>query len=165
MGNETNIILYAEDATQPMFKYFNAEYEACNTQPDKYLLAIMQNGDVKAISGHLHASVTNIYQLINNHVDKEKLFLTAVDNLIKKNDFLQLSIQLDQELISEDEFREELERNEVKYLIKMNPDFKLVDFNLGTELLSKLNRQFTSDDASELFSIPLEHINNYLDTK
>ena len=72
-------------------------------------------------------------------------------------------MQLDQNLIDEDEFDKELE-NEDKYLIKMNDSFKSIDFNLVLSITNKLkNRNFSSDEISELFSIEVEKIEDYID--
>ena len=164
MDNQINISTSANDTSVPYYKLLSGG-GINNTQISHYLLTILEKGEIRAYSGFLHSGIKNFYEFVSYYDKKENLYLTAVDNLIKKNDFLQLTIQLDQELISEEEFRDELERNEIKYLIKMNPEPENVDFKILTEILSKLNREFTSDDASELFSIPLDNINNYIESK
>lgn len=144
-------------------RYHGEINEGMNTYPDQYILAILQNGNIKSLSGFLQTGITTIYDLLNYKEKKESFYLLAVDNLMKKNDFLQLSIQLDQQLISEEEFEKELEINESKYLIKMNNYCNKVDFEIALEILPKLGRAFTADEVSELFSIPMENIHSYFD--
>lgn len=143
--------------------YYGSGSTGMNTYPDQYMLAILQNGNIQSLSGHLYSGITTMYELLNHKEKKESFYILAVDNLMKKNDFLQLSIQLDQQLITEEEFEKELEENESKYLIKMNNNCNKVDFEIALDILPKLNRTFTADEVSELFAIPLENIHYYLD--
>lgn len=145
-------------------QYYGGGSTGMSTYADQYMLAILENGNMKSLSGYLHSGITTIYELLHHNEKKESFYLLAVDNLMKKNDFLQLSIQLDQQLITEDEFEKELEENESKYLIKMDNNCNKVDFAIGLEILPKLNRTFTVDEVSELFAIPMENIHNYLDS-
>lgn len=161
MINNTDIL---NNTSLPYYNYKNMVTGKNTTYPDQYLLSVLRNGTVNSLTGYLHSSITTFYDLINHHNKKEKLFLTAVDNLIKKNDFLQLTIQLDQELISDEEFQEEIENNEQKYLIIMNVNYNENDFKLAAEILPKLGRNFSVDEVSELFSIPIENIHTYLDS-
>ncbi len=160
MENENKIV-----PTIPLtsVNYFGVGSAGMNTYADQYMLAILQNGNIKSLSGYLHTGITTIYELLHRNEKKESFYLLAVDNLIKKNDFLQLSVQLDQQLITEEEFEKELEANEPKYLIKMDNNCNKVDFEIALEILPKLNRTFAADEVSELFSIPMENIHSYLD--
>ncbi|MEI8203785.1 MAG: hypothetical protein WCH34_12265 [Bacteroidota bacterium] len=93
---------------------------------------------------------------------KERYLTLAIDNLLKKNEYLQLTIQFNDDLIDEDEFEEELEKNEDKYLIKMNPAFVESDFNIISSIIQKLNRNFSNDEISELFAIPFDKSNKFI---
>ncbi|MCF8334927.1 MAG: hypothetical protein K9I47_12310 [Bacteroidales bacterium] len=49
---------------------------------------------------------------------KEKYYLRVIDSLFKKNNFLALSLQLSDGVISEEEYEKELENNQEKYIIE-----------------------------------------------
>jgi hypothetical protein len=111
-------------------------------------------------------SLTGKYEYLKQHFFfqnlREEFYVTAIDNLIKKNDYLQLTIQFDQDLISDKEFDAELDNNESKYLIKMNPDFRTEYFKVINDIIPRLKRNFSSDEISELFSAPIEIVNSYI---
>ncbi len=125
---------------------------------------IFEHNNITSFSRCLNPTISNIVDYVNRQNIKEGFYITAIDNLIKKNEYLQLTIQLDQELISEEDFENELEENEEKYLIKMNTQFSHDYFTYITEILPKLNREFSSDDVSEMFSVPIDEVNSYLDS-
>jgi len=167
MSNEIKAIVDSRNTIDTSVAVYNILTPGGNgiaTYPNQFLLQILENGSIKSLCGYLDYGITTVFELIEYQNKKEIFYITAVDNLLKKNDFLQLTIQLDQELISEEEFEEELQRNECKYLIKTNSAFDKNDFKVVTDILLKFDRKFTGDDASELFSIPLENINSLLDS-
>ena len=128
-----------------------------------FVIATNEENRLNFIHGSLTPKIKNWFSGFNNYDAKEELYITAVGNLLKKVDYLHLTMQLDQNLIDEDEFDKELE-NEDKYLIKMNDSFKSIDFNLVLSITNKLkNRNFSSDEISELFSIEVEKIEDYID--
>lgn len=77
--------------------------------------------------------------------------IVAISNLLKKNEFLQLSLQLSEKLISEEDFEREVENNPGKYIIEMANE--QVNLNVISSILSKIGRSFTTDQVSELFSV------------
>src|SRR5688572_7538519 len=80
----------------------------------------------KIVIGNVEASNTmtigwdRFVNYMNSSLESEVLLIEAVKNLIKKNEYLQLSHRLAEDQISEEEFEEELEKNTSKYLIKVN---------------------------------------------
>jgi len=134
-----------------------------DTRIESYLFVINEGDRFRWMSGESNTHISNIYCILENYHSKEFLFLKALENLIKKAEFLQLSLQLEQELISEDDFFSELESNEDKYLIKLDENFKIENFKVISHIMNRLGRNFNSDEISEMFSIPIERVNDYID--
>lgn len=86
----------------------------------------------------------------------EELLLTAIRNLIKKSNFVELSESLDAGEITVDEFNNRLDKELDKYAITIkemeNPDDILNVIEL-TERIGVNLKDFTVSDVSELFSI------------
>jgi len=97
---------------------------------------------------------------INYPVVKENYYLIAINNLLKKSDFLQLSLQFAENGITEKDFETELETNSDKYLIDLHENHEQTDVNVISEIVEKLHRDFTVDEISEIFSIT-PHCLNY----
>jgi hypothetical protein len=130
---------------------------------NQYRISICESGITTTWGGNTSFSNSIFFQMLEFKTKKEFLYLTAIDNLLKKTDFLQLTMQLDNDLISNEEFEEELDKNESRYLIKTNQEFDSYDFIIVRQILSDLNRNFTHTDASELFSIPVEKVHDFID--
>ena len=159
----------------PLINYIDTEFDTSGYGIDKFdenesfpsnrfIFMIYNNAKIDALTGTFNPYVKNIYQYIAHQDSKEEFYITAIDNLIKKNDYLQLTFQFDQDFISESEFDEELEKNQEKYLITMNPDFREDQFKIISDIIPKLKRNFTGDEIAELFSIPIENVNSYIDS-
>ena len=161
MIEQQNDIVATSD-TLPMIRSWGSN--SFTTLPDQYLLETLQNGRITLIRGYLNSGINNVFDLLKENDQKEFLYIKAVDNLFKKNDFLQLTIQLDQDLITDEEFQQELDINEDKYLIKMTDNINNWDLALVAQILPKLKREFTADEVSELFSIPLENVHLFIDS-
>ena len=127
-------------------------------------MSVYEKNNITSLSGHLNPFISNFFSYIKHQTIKEELYITAINNLNKKNEFLQLSTQLDNEIITNEEFDNELELNEGRYLIKINNDFNEEHFRFITEILPKLDRPFSSDEVSEMFSAPIDDVNHYLDS-
>lgn len=129
-----------------------------------YILSIINynNNDITTFNGSIGPIFNNLIKFLNTYEEKEDLYICAIDNLNRKNNYLQLTIQLDQDLITEEEFELELEENEYKYLIKINENFKNDYIRHIADILPKSNLRYSNDDVSEMFSIPLEKVNKYL---
>lgn len=128
-----------------------------------YLLAIYDNDDLSIFTGKFDSYAKNIYSMFYNNEIKEGYFLRAIKNLRKKNEYLQLTMQFEQELISDDEFYDELDNNEDKYLIKIDHSFDNSKFKYINQIIQKLDSDFSSDEIAEMFSVPIESVNQYID--
>ena len=104
--------------------------------------------------------------LIENEDKKEELFLIAIKNLIRKNNYSNLIIQKIEGKITKKQFDEELKNNSKKYTIEQ---FKLKDPTDATfiiEIYRKLEKFFKDigkedislDEISEMFSVKSEQI-------
>ena len=129
-----------------------------------FLIATTENNKLNCFQGILTPRFRNWFSSFSSHEAKEDLYVTALDNLLKKVDYLHLTMQLDQNLIEEDEFDKELEENEDKYLIKINNNFNSIDMQLIMSITNKLkNRKFSSDEISEIFSVDIDKIEEFID--
>lgn len=129
----------------------------------RYFLATSENDTVSYCYGDINGSIKNHLINFQRFINKERLYITAISNLYKKVDYLQLTMQLDNELITEVEFDYELDTFENRYLISSNDNFKSDDFELAVSIANNVNqREFTSDELAEMFSIPMEHVNKFL---
>lgn len=91
---------------------------------------------------------------------EKKLLYKAVNSLIIKSEFLQLNLRLLEKQINEDEFYEEIEKNNYKYINELNPLDSEEELIVMDKILKNLNRDYTVDEVAELFSYTPESINN-----
>ncbi len=89
----------------------------------------------------------------NYFVAKEKYYIIAIKNLIKKNEFLQLSLQVADKLVTEEEYEKELKENEDKYLISLNRVDNPFDIDVVCDIVKQVNASFTIDEVAEIFSL------------
>ncbi|AWG25597.1 hypothetical protein [Flavobacterium kingsejongi] len=152
------------DTSTPEFVKLNIDNNFQSTiRKDAYLFAIAEGEECRWHIGELNTHVSGIYGVMDNYQKKEHFLMKAVKNLLKKNEFLQLTLQMEQELLDHEGFFEELERNEDKYLIQMDENFKYENFKFISHIMNKLERDFSSDEIAELFSVPIELVNNFID--
>ncbi len=89
---------------------------------------------------------------------KEHLYKSMVKNLMKKNNFLNLSWLLDQGQMTEDDFQVEIDTNSELYVIELNGEVTpelIVDIN---DILNDLNLHLNVDEVAELFSLDKESL-------
>lgn len=100
--------------------------------------------------------------------EKEELYLRVLRNLYRKLDFIELSQSLDMSDISEEEFDQELESNEDKYLIP-SPTEKptLQQIIQITDILKRIGRDnnMSVDEVSEMFSLEMGKAMDVLEAK
>lgn len=93
----------------------------------------------------------------------EELYKRMVKNLMKKNNFLNLSWLLDKGDMTEDDFQVELETNPELYHIDYSSEVTPELINQINDILGDLSIQLTVSEVSELFSIELESLNTFLE--
>ena len=100
--------------------------------------------------------------------EKEDLYLRALRNLYRKLDFIELNQSLDMSDISEEEYDQELESNEDKYLIP-SPTGKptLQQIIQITDILKRIGRDknMSVDEVSEMFSLEMGKAMDVLEAK
>ncbi|MGY5846009.1 hypothetical protein ACW6QP_01205 [Salegentibacter sp. HM20] len=120
---------------------------------------------------HIHGSYINenlsndLTDLILDFSNKETFYIKAIKNLIKQKEYINLMYQLSNDLISNEEFSEELDRNESKYLIKIDQELNINNYKAIVGILNKLKEDFTEDDVSEVFSLKTRFTNRVLKNK
>lgn len=99
-----------------------------------------------------------------NHINtlRNDYCIIAIKNLIKKNEFLQLSLQLSEKLIDENEFESEIKQNPDKYIIQINNIDDSIHLSVISNILTRIGKTFNIDEVSELFSIDTRSINEDL---
>lgn len=102
---------------------------------------------------YLENDFSEFIDIISNYSNRETLYVKAIKNLLKQKEYVNLMYQLSNELISNEEFSNELDQNEDKYLIKIDQDLNLDNYKAIIEILENLKEDFTEDDVSEIFSL------------
>ena len=104
--------------------------------------------------------------ILENIEKKDEFFLTAIRNLIRKNNYLELFIQQKEEEITKKQFDQELKVNPNKYIIQQ---FKLknpTDITFLIEIYKSLEKFFKDigkenislDEISEIFSVDQQQL-------
>jgi hypothetical protein len=89
---------------------------------------------------------------------KEVYYVTAIRNLIKKNNYLQLLYDLAEGNITEQDYESELDTNSAKYLIEWNKLENPNDVKTIASIVKKIGLEFTVDEVADMFSIDGEDI-------
>lgn len=101
------------------------------------------------------------FSYLSTFVDsKEAYYILAINNLLKKNNYLSLIVQLSQEQISEDEYVKEIEENSDKYLLDIKYLDDPNDLKIINEIVKKIGVSFSIDEVAEIFSLDSDDIEN-----
>ena len=159
---ETNILSYPESEStmkmeniKPMSSHFQAIGNVSNANENGFISFTIDEKQMNLLFEKFKFN----NHIINLHND---YCIVAIRNLIKKNEFLQLSIQLSEKLISEFEFEAEIEQNPSKYIIEMNSHIDISHLHVISNILTKIGTSFNVDEVSELFSLDSRSINDAL---
>lgn len=91
---------------------------------------------------------------------KEDYYKIAVQSLIKKSNFCQLSLELEEGLISGNEYEKEIEKNPEKYVIELTPLKEANHLYIISEIVKDLGIDFSIDEVADLFAITPDSLNN-----
>jgi len=109
-------------------------------------------------------NIASFFERINNfnnyHHYCQHYSVIAIRNLIKKNEYLQLHLQLSQNLIDEKEFEDEVKHNEEKYLIRLSPLKNSNEIHIISDIVKKVGVDMSIDDVGEIFSIDPNSFNS-----
>lgn len=98
---------------------------------------------------------------------KENYLITAIRNLIKKTNFLELYQQYLGNQISENEFHDEIERSQIKYIIEIKALEDPNDIKIISGIIQKIDfdlRDFSINEISELFSVDSSYLSKSMKT-
>lgn len=118
-----------------------------------------------SFNDYIENDFTEFIDIISKYSNRETLYVKAIKNLLKQKEYVNLMYQLSNELISNEEFNNELDQNEDKYLIKIDQDLNLDNYKAIVEILENLKQDFTEDDVSEIFSLKTGFISKKLKNK
>ena len=93
---------------------------------------------------------------------KEQFYQTMVKNLMKKNNFINLSWLLDKGQMTEDDYQVEIDTNPDLYIIDLNGDVNEEVLDCVNIILGELNIQLNGDEVAELFSLNHESLMSLL---
>lgn len=96
------------------------------------------------------------YQMSN---EKEQLLIQAIKNLIIKNNYLQLLLELSDNNITEEEFNKELDQHSEKYFIDVKNELNEKTLLIILDIFKQLGNDFYINDITDLFSINTDNIN------
>lgn len=145
-----------EDDARPTAKFLST---------NRFVFATNKSNQINLISGELNPDLENIFQLLQENDFKENFYVKAIQNLKKQKEYVNLMYQVSNDLISEEEFNNELEENENKYLIKLDQELNNTSFKIISKIISRIGDDVTDDEVSELFSIKSENIKNLILSK
>lgn len=97
-----------------------------------------------------------LFSFGENLLKKENYYITAVRNLIKKTNFLELYQQLLEKQITEAEFNHEIENKSIKYVINVKELQDPQDLKIIIDIVKKVGfdlKDFSLNEIDELFSV------------
>ncbi len=157
----SNKFFIDEDCTSAVKNFAPFGYKAVSAST--YFLSTVENDSVNVCRGILTPHLKSYFGSYTANEAREKILITAIGNLWKKIDYLQLSQSLDHEMINEEEFIYELEKFEKRYVIEPLNDFSQEDFNIAIKIIHKIShRQFDEQEVAEMFSIPFENVSKLI---
>jgi len=144
-------------------KYTSTQEESEYELPqDSFVFAIQKSHHINIIQGDLNGFSENIFDILQENNNKEKFYIKAIKNLLKQKEYINLLYQVSNELISDEEFSNELTENEDKYLINIENSLDRTNFKVISGIIDNIGNNFTDDDVSEIFSLRTKNIENLL---
>lgn len=97
---------------------------------------------------------------------KDKFFITAIRNFVRKDNFMELYSDLEHGIITHKEYEQELKRNPDKYTISINTFENPNDLAIIIDIINEIGfdlKEFTVDEVSDMFSVDLMHSEDLTD--
>jgi hypothetical protein len=121
-----------------------------------------EEGRITIILNTEKSKIETFFKDVNVYSDyikiKESYFLLAITNIIKKNNYLSLMLQLAQDQITEEEYIKDIEENPSKYVIDVKYLENPGDLNIINEIIKKIGLTFSIDEVAEIFALDSEDI-------
>lgn len=86
---------------------------------------------------------------------KERFYVAGINNLRKKINFLQLHYDFQNGEISQEDYENELENNQNKYVVDVRMLKNHYDLLILNDIIKKIGDDLTVDDIAEIFSVEL----------
>lgn len=102
--------------------------------------------------------IFNSYTIFQNK--KDEYCIKAIRNLIIKNNFLELTLELSEENITEDEYSNEIETKPDRYVIDIDYIKEPNDIKVVNEIVKKIGLEFSIDEVAEMFSLDSKDLEN-----
>ncbi len=135
-----NIGELAQDFTSQIYEPFSG------SKKDEVISVTFHLSQIKSLRNLI--SEFNLYQC-----KKEEYFVKAIKNLIIKNNFLELSLELSENQITEDEYCKEIEDHPEKFVIDIEKINDASTIGIINDIIKKIGVEFTIDEVSEIFSV------------
>ncbi len=150
---------YVEQSS--LSKYtFSFESKKYFPENNSCIFAKQYNNVISILQGQ---AVNYLQNILKDYKEKERLYIKAINNLIKQKEYLNLLYQVSNQLITEEEFSQELEENENKYLIHVNEKLDVKKLELLSEIISNLEEDLSDDDISEIFAVRTDNIEKLIE--
>lgn len=143
--------LYKESVDSNYETYRNSGYLVSDSS---FLFAVNKRNTIEIIHGKLNQTSETLFSLVKDNYEKEKLYITAIKNLLKQKKYSNLIYELTNKLIDENEFSTELSENEDLYLIKVNDNLDSIEkIKTLITVIQNIDTDFNEEDLMEIFSI------------
>lgn len=98
--------------------------------------------------------IVDFNEMIYSEKRHKELCCILINNLFKKTSFLQLTIRLLENQISEEEYENEITSHPEKYVIDINKYFDdSRDLKILFDIVKNIKHSLTLDEAAEIFSL------------
>ncbi len=91
---------------------------------------------------------------------KEGFYITGIQNLRRKINFIRLNNDFQNGDITEEEYEKELEENEDKYVVNVSFLNNAYYLQILNEIIDKIGGDLTLSDIQEMFSVDISKANN-----
>jgi len=129
---------------------------------NSFVFAIQQKQEINFIQGELSNFTENIFDVLQENSSKEIFYVKAIKNILKQKEYINLLYQVSNDLITEEDFNTELDKNEEKYLINVDNELDNSNYKVIANVISKIGNNFTDDDILEIFSLSTNNIDKFL---
>ncbi|MBS3769921.1 MAG: hypothetical protein V5A59_06835 [Bacteroidales bacterium] len=108
----------------------------------------------------INPTIKEIGGILSIPQKKEKYFLRAIKNLKIQNNFYELALHLEEGQITEEEYDEEIDNHPEKYVVSEGYLDDPNDIEIIRGIMKKVGLEFSIEEASEIFSIEPENLEN-----
>ncbi|GEM_PF-4640571 len=146
-----NFELEQDTSSNEIDSYKNAGFIV---NKNSFLFAIERDNNIECIQGKVDNKISTVFHIFHEFSEKEKVYIRAIKNLIKQRRYLHLMYEYSHQMIDDEEFNNELENNESKYLIVAD---EVLDRVSKVKTLAKVIENIAEDldeeDLTEIFSV------------